>query len=68
MDENVKDAEGGSVPMRNRSLRMDDETWDNARAKAVAEGSNLSEIARLLFRGYISGAVPSPRSVVVYGD
>jgi predicted HicB family RNase H-like nuclease len=37
----------------NRNVRVSDELWDAARAKAEAEGRNLSEIIREALQEYV---------------
>jgi predicted HicB family RNase H-like nuclease len=39
---------------RNRNVRVPDELWDTARAKAEAEGRNLSEIIRQALERYVA--------------
>lgn len=40
------------VPMRNRTVKVDDETWQDAHAKASADGINLSDVVRHYLREY----------------
>lgn len=38
--------------MRQRAIRVDDETWDEAAARAALEHRNLSEVIRVSLRAY----------------
>lgn len=40
-----------------RTVRVDDELWLAAKAKAEAEGENLSDVIREALRAYVDGAV-----------
>lgn len=40
-------------PTRTRHLRVSDQLWDDACARAESEGATISEILRELLRGYV---------------
>ncbi len=44
-----------------RPIRISDELWEAAKAKAEAEGTNVSAVLREKLREYISGPPPADR-------
>lgn len=41
------------APMRQRAIRVDDETWDDAMRIAAERGDNVSELVRAGLRRYV---------------
>lgn len=41
-----------ATPMKLRAMKIDDETWDAAMAKAQADGIPLAKVVRHYLRGY----------------
>lgn len=41
-----------SVPMRQRAIRCDDETWDEARLITALRDETISEVVRVALRRY----------------
>ena len=44
-----------------RSMRIDNELWEAAMAKAKADGLTLSQVIRHLLKGYVEGPKPKRR-------
>jgi antitoxin component of RelBE/YafQ-DinJ toxin-antitoxin module len=43
-----------------RTVRIDDALWEQAKAKADADGVNLSEVIRAALRAYVQGQAGVP--------
>lgn len=44
-----------------RSVRIDDDVWEQAKVRAAKDGLKLSGAIQLLVEGYARGIVPLPR-------
>lgn len=42
------------APMRPRNFRCDDETWEAAKARATADGTDVSDVIRYYLREYVT--------------
>lgn len=56
----------GSAHMPARSVRVADDVWEKAKARARAEGVTVSRVAALLIEGYAAGVLATPKLTVIY--
>jgi hypothetical protein len=49
-----------------RSVRVADDVWEKAKARARAEGVTVSRVAALLIEGYAAGVLATPKLTVIY--
>lgn len=56
----------GSMPAR--SIRIDDETWERARARAAYEGVTISHVTNAFLEGYAKGLLNLPTVQVKYAQ
>lgn len=54
----------GAMPAR--SIRVSDEAWNKARARAEYEGVTVSHVAAMLIEGYSKGLLNPPQVTVTY--
>lgn len=59
---------GGSKYAPARSVRIDDDVWSRARARAKADGVTISEVINRFVEGYAEGRIDAPRLRMVYGS
>jgi hypothetical protein len=56
----------GAMPAR--SVRVSDDIWDKARARAEYDGVTVSHVAYLLLEGYAKGLLNLPQVRVIYSQ
>lgn len=51
-----------------RSVRIDDDVWSRARARAKSDGITISEVINRFVEGYAEGHINAPQMRMVYGE
>lgn len=49
-----------------RTIRIDDETWERAKARAAEDGLTVSAVMARFVTGYATGKINAPQTRIVY--